>query len=922
MPAIDTVYFIHHSHTDIGYTHDQPVVWDMHVRFIDEALALAEKYADHDGDGAFHWTVETTLPLLRWLDQATDAEIERFVAMERAGRIEVTGMLVNITPLYDTDQVVESLQTVDHLRRRYGFDIRHTMNCDVNGENWPVVDALLDAGIEGFSMAINNHFGGALKPRPMPFRWQAPSGRTLLTYNGWTYDKGWTYGIGQEDPAHLEEWWPMVQKHLDSINYPLPILMLQSYHPFGDNGSAFDFTPFIDAWNAAGKTPRIVFCTPRTWWQALRRYEDHLPLWRGDWTDFWNFGAISSAREQSLNRQSRARLRSADALHAAVHALGHDTPADAVSRPQWAQESYAKYRQSAWEALNLWDEHTWGADTAVRIPDGEDTVAQWFHKAIYAYNARSLSLLLQRDGVAELARYVTREDDDSVLVFNPLPWTRTLAGPLPPASVNVRGRVEDGTAGRHHLDRRHTLLRHVEDLAKLVRNPAERYILPPTEVPGYGYAVVKKSELNAQRVSDRNIASGGGFQARYDSEVEVFIPQTEAATVENHRFRVTFDREWGGVISLFDKQLDCEWVDATADYALHSFVHEEVADHDAEWPRRNLFERSWGAKRAELGEGWKTDWRPNRRQAGEVRSHHVFHTPLGIVVRQTLTAPGIEGELTQRLFLPNYADWIECESWWDMGLATHPDATYLLFPFDVPGATARFDVGGQPVIPHEDQLPGACRDYFTVQGWVDFSNNERGMTVAIPENPLVQLGDFHFGDYQSVCDPERPMLLGWVTNNYWETNFRAHQPGRVFARYRLHPHAGGFDEAQAHRWGWEAVNSEPVIQPLGEPTIAFPELPSRGSLLRLPEAPIVAVHVKPAEDNNTENGNGVLVRLHNTSDLDHPATIASGVLTITAAQSCDLFGNVTADLPVQNGAITVDVPARRVAVIRLTVRTT
>jgi alpha-mannosidase len=257
-----------------------------------------------------------------------------------------------------------------------------------------------------------------------------------------------------------------------------------------------------------------------------------------------------------------------------------------------------------------------------------------------------------------------------------------------------------------------------------------------------------------------------------------------------------------------------------------------------------------------------------------------------------------------------------------MGLATHPDATYLLFPFDVPGATARFDVGGQPVIPHEDQLPGSCRDYFTVQGWVDFSNAERGMTVAIPENPLVQLGDFHFGDYQSVCAPERPMLLGWVTNNYWETNFRAHQPGRVFARYRLHPHAGGFDEAQAHRWGWEAVNSEPVIQPLGEPTIAFPELPSRGSLLRLPEAPIVAVHVKPAEDNNTENGNGVLVRLHNTSDLDHPATIASGVLTITAAQSCDLFGNVTADLPVQNGAITVDVPARRVTVIRLTVRAT
>ena len=34
------------------------------------------------------------------------------------------------------------------------------MNCDVNGENWPLVDLLLDLGIEGFTMAINTHFGG------------------------------------------------------------------------------------------------------------------------------------------------------------------------------------------------------------------------------------------------------------------------------------------------------------------------------------------------------------------------------------------------------------------------------------------------------------------------------------------------------------------------------------------------------------------------------------------------------------------------------------------------------------------------------------------------------------------------------------------------------------------------------------------
>jgi hypothetical protein len=71
MSKVETIYLIHHSHTDVGYTHDQPIVWDLHERFIDEAVRLADKYAASGSDGAFRWTVENKRVLYEWLTRAT-----------------------------------------------------------------------------------------------------------------------------------------------------------------------------------------------------------------------------------------------------------------------------------------------------------------------------------------------------------------------------------------------------------------------------------------------------------------------------------------------------------------------------------------------------------------------------------------------------------------------------------------------------------------------------------------------------------------------------------------------------------------------------------------------------------------------------------------------------------------------------------
>lgn len=410
MVEVETIQLINHCHTDIGYTHDQPTLWDLQRRFIDDGLALAERDLEKDSADAFRWTIETTGPLLRWFETASEEQIERLQRLEEAGRVEVTGMLANITPLYGPAQTLETLRPVQRLRDEYELDIRYGMNCDVNGQNWTVGDALLDVGIEGFSMAINEHFGGAPLNRPEVFRWEAPSGRELLTFNGYHYSTGLQIGIGRDAVELQEKWWPRIKQQCEKANYPLSKLLIQSYHPFGDNGPAYDgFTKFIATWNEQetvidGELPRIEMATPADWWEHVKTNTDKLSVHRGDWTDFWNFGSISSAREQAINRENRRRLLTADALEAGLGAMGA-----ADYERETTRRSAPEVRDEGWWAMHFFDEHTWGADTSVSVPEGEDTRSEWYHKAGYAYKGRSKSQMRQRDGIAELARRVARE---------------------------------------------------------------------------------------------------------------------------------------------------------------------------------------------------------------------------------------------------------------------------------------------------------------------------------------------------------------------------------------------------------------------------------------------------------------------------------------------------------------------------------
>jgi alpha-mannosidase len=886
--SLETLYLLHHSHTDIGFTQDQPILWELQRRFLDMAIDAAERHADHDGDHAFKWVVETMAPLLYWLERSPDRQIERFLAMEQAGRIEVTAAWLNSTPLADTADYLEMLQPLARLRRDYGLRITHAMNADINGHNWPVADVLLAAGVETASMAINEDFGGAPFTRPNVFRWQAPSGGLLPVLNGWHYGTGTWVGI-PDDPEKVARTIPLIEAKLATAGWPFPFALMQVMANGGDNrGADLHYADFIRAWNARGLRPRLRLITWREFWAAVGAQRDSLPIHAGDWTDYWNFGAGSSAREVAIARHSRARLRTADTLHAWLEGLGVGREADISGAdypgrdPRLLLATAAGYRAQAWEALETWHEHTWGWFGHVGDPEHEDAATQWNHKAHTAYLARSFSRLLARDGAAELGIRIAHGPDDALVLFNPLPWPRTVWGPVPAPIMDFtvgRGSGDDPSASRHGQDQNLGTPSHLE----------------PITVPAAGYTTVPTARVHPTTVP---------------------ATHCEGAVVEDALRRVVFDRKHGGILSWVEKSLDCELVDATVPWRFGSVIHETVADRDG-WARLKLngpmhwnFE---GHARA-----WHPEWRAERGSHVRLLTHKLFRTPVATEVEQTVEVAGLPSPVTLRFILPQHEGTLEVQAHWNLGLVQHPEATYLALPFQVPGAVAHLDVGAQTIEPGRQQLAGSCRDYFNVQQWVDFSGDAFGVTIATPENPLAQLGDFHFAHDQRDFTLERALFLGWISNNYWGTNFRGYQPGRVTARYVVRPHAGGFDETAAHRWGLEAA-MPCVMQSCIESPRPHTPLPACGTLLKLPAPPVLPLHMLPASWANPGAPDGILLRLVNASDAPQTARIGSGLLQISAAERCDVFGAVIEELSIEAGAIAVAMPPRGLAVVRLRV---
>ena len=178
-----------------------------------------------------------------------------------------------------------------------------------------------------------------------------------------------------------------------------------------------------------------------------------------------------------------------------------------------------------------------------------------------------------------------------------------------------------------------------------------------------------------------------------------------------------------------------------------------------------------------------------------MRTIHEPHR-VGLEVRSTL--PGAD-DVVRTIWLYAHHPRIGVDLAFRKQHVEAPDALYLALPLSLADWEMTYDTMGTPTRLDAEQLPGSCRDWVTVSGYAAVHTHDAGVTLACPDAPLVMPGEFVFGKRRTdVARNQNALLLAWLTNNYWTTNFRIAQPGPLKFHFELDTH-GAFDPIHSAR---------------------------------------------------------------------------------------------------------------------------
>ncbi|MFE3263588.1 glycoside hydrolase family 38 C-terminal domain-containing protein [Streptomyces sp. NPDC059215] len=908
-----TLHLVQHSHLDIGYTDPQGQVMAESRAYLDSLLELCRDTDDRPEPARFRWAVEGFYSFQDWQANRPRRQVEGFLDRVREGRVELTAMPFNLhTETCSTDELHELLRPVTKLRDRHGIDITTAMQTDVPGQVVGLPDVLTDNGIRYLSVAHN--WAGRAVPHlvggehlPRLFRWQAPSGNSVLVWrtdtpHGLAYMEGSILGF-DESYDHVDDLLPAYLSALARFPYPhqgrgipgfpaldLPgtadpypwdVLHLRVLGKFADNGPPRRIiSDTVLRWNEQWAYPQLRASRNQDFFEdAEKRVGDRLETYRGDWSDWWVDGVGAGAVPLAATRRGQAALAEAQTVSGYAHLMGvSGSTAVTMSAPD------------VYRSASLFNEHTWGAgDPWTHGDHGHGSgEKQWHWKYSQAMRAHDDAETLL-DAASALLGEAFAPCDDALASFyavNTCSWPRSEIARLflPESTVALSDPVQvlDARTG--------TPLPFVEEAQSNERHRAAGRFLhvPVTEVPACG----------AVRL---DIATGAGPATQ--GEEETNLP-ADATVLENGHLRVTVDLREACIASIVDKHTGREMVRQDAVIGFNGYVYDEYATAGA-------FNHQ--SSKTVADDSMHLLASRNTAPAAALIDRTTDATGQSVVFE---CAPAGTRRLRVRVHLPHHAARIDIENRIDKTATFTKESAFFAFPFALDHPVVHTEATGGVLGTDRETVPGSAAHMRAIRRWISLSDGTHHVALATADAPLVQLGGIAipYVPYpQSLPQEEPATVFSWVHNNIWDTNFPAQQRFEHVFRYSVGFTTTAEDTAtRADELAVRvaAVTSHPIV-PVRARAAAGAETPAQIQFLTLdvPSVRLVGVTVP--------DGGQLLVRLQSVADAPVICRLRTP-FTVTRAVGTNYLGLTLRDISAEpDRAIPVDIPALGTAAVVL-----
>jgi len=525
-----TIYLLHHSHNDIGYTHVQDEVERMQWENLEKALELGDATKDFPAGSQLKYCTEVMWAVESWYEKAGPEQKLALQEAVKAGTVELNGLFANeLISLCGPEELDRLLEAGRRISRECGVPLTTAMITDIPGWSWALVPALANSGVKYLSLGTNrgHRIGDIIEAwGDKPFYWVSPSGEEKVL--SWVHGEGYSlFHTGLAYSAihkRLQE--DLVfgyLKKLSDQSYPYEEVMLR-YNIGSDNGPVDEMLPLaVKDWNEKYVTPRIVISTVDEAFSIFEnKYGNTLPEVSGDITCYWEDGAYSTARETIQNRSNASRLVQAQSLWAMYNPAGYP-------------ENDAR---AAWRNVLLFDEHTWGSWNSISEPEVPFTLQQWEIKKSFATEAEKQSRKLLFDAL--ISKALGGPAADAIEVINTCGWERrgliTIAGSATGEEIQVMD--EAGTIMP-------TQQLSTSNIAFLAND------IPPLASKIFK---IKSSPANAiKQLNNRTIE--------------------QSDQIETGRFILSIDPQTGSVSSLVVKRTGKELVDKNNPYGINAYLY-------------------------------------------------------------------------------------------------------------------------------------------------------------------------------------------------------------------------------------------------------------------------------------------------------------------------------------------------------------